>query len=115
LQVYTKSKEFNLFVKKDVLALEKLERVARDQLRRASMSIMLNIAEGTSRFSDADKRNFYVIARGSTFECVAIFDLLSSEGVISMEIFKSYYTKAEEISKMLYSMIRNLEKGKNKK
>ena len=115
LQVYQKAKEFNLEVKKDILALVKLERVSRDQLRRASMSIMLNIAEGTSRFSNADKRNFYVIARGSTFECVAIFDLLSSEGVIKSELNKIFYSKAEEISKMLYSMIRSLEKSYVKK
>jgi four helix bundle protein len=90
-------------------------KTALDQLRRASISIVLNIAEGTSRFSDADKRNFYVIARGSVFECVAIFDLLRSEEILLTEKFSYYYTKAEEISKMLYSMIRNLEKDKNKK
>ena len=78
LQVYKKAKEFNLEIKKDILSLEKLEKISRDPLRRASMSVMLNIAEGISRFSNADKRNFYVIARGTAFECVAIFDLLNS-------------------------------------
>jgi four helix bundle protein len=115
LEVYTKAKNFNLEIKKEILSSEKLERVSRDQLRRASMSIVLNIAEGTSRFSDADKRNFYVISRGSVFECVAIFDLLNSEEVLLTEKFKSFYAKAEEISKMLYSMIRNLEKVSIKK
>jgi hypothetical protein len=32
------------------------------------MSIVLNIAEGSGRFSNADKRNFYIIARSSIFE-----------------------------------------------
>lgn len=36
----------------------------------------MNIAESTSRFSDADKRNFFVISRGSLIECIAILDLL---------------------------------------
>ncbi|MDZ4663957.1 MAG: four helix bundle protein [Bacteroidota bacterium] len=49
---------------------------------------MLNIAEGSSRFSKADRRNFFVIARGSVFECVAIFDFMKEE-----QLLTSCYTK----------------------
>src|SRR5690349_3077159 len=100
LDVYKKAKEFNLEIRKCILSLDTLDKVCRDQLRRAAMSIVLNIAEGSSRFSNADKRNFYVIARGSTFECVSVIDLLCSEQTIDKESYHRFYFKAEEISKM---------------
>lgn len=40
----------------------------RDKLRRASQSIPLNIAEGSSRYSRRDKANFFRMARGSVLE-----------------------------------------------
>ena len=50
--------------------------VLRDQLRRASLSVPLNIAEGAGQRSSAQKRRFYGVARGSAMECAAIFDVL---------------------------------------
>ena len=69
---------------------------------------MLNIAEGSSRFSNADRRNFYVIARGSAFECVAIFDFMKEEKLLDEDLYKDLYLKSEELSKMIYAMIKNL-------
>lgn len=109
LLVYQKAREFNLEIRKKVLSNEKLDRVSRDQLRRAAMSIMLNIGEGTSRFSNADERNFYLISRGSVFECVSILDLLGAEKTISADQQKYFYSNAEEISKMLFKMISDLK------
>jgi four helix bundle protein len=69
---------------------------------------MLNIAEGSGRYSKADKRNFYVIARGSVFECVAIFDYLKDIQAIDQDTFIALYNDLDELSRMLFSMAKNL-------
>ena len=46
-----------------------------DQLRRASASICLNIAEGSGEYSPREKARFYRIARRSATECAAILEL----------------------------------------
>ena len=64
-----------------VLANGVLERLPRgrshigDQLSRASLSIVLNIAEGAGKYSPGDKRRYYLSASGSAPECAAILDV----------------------------------------
>ena len=50
------------------------------QLRRAALSINLNIAEGTGRRDD-DQRQFYRIARGSALESAAVLDAIRVLGL----------------------------------
>lgn len=54
-----------------------LNRIVRDQLERASLSIVLNIAEAGGRRSRRDKARYYSIARGSATEVAALFDVLA--------------------------------------
>jgi four helix bundle protein len=107
LEVYSKAKELN----KSVAAFlneVKPDKVTTDQLRRAAFSIMLNIAEGSGRFTKPDKRNFYIIARGSVFECVAVFDYLKDTNYLTEDDFRNFYLKLEELSKMLFALIKGL-------
>jgi len=109
LDVYQKAKALCVLITK-LISSKNFDRVTNDQLRRASFSIMLNIAEGSSRFSNKDRKNFMVVARGSAFESAAILEYLYEISEIKEEEFKSYTRNLEEISRMLFSLIRNLEK-----
>ena len=81
----------------------------KQQLGRASLSIMLNIAEGSAKTSSKDKRNFMVIACASTFETNALIHFLASENEIKIEDSSYLSNQLEEISKMLFAMIKQLE------
>jgi len=53
-----------------------LNRIIKDQLERASLSVVLNIAEAGGRRSRRDKARYYAIARGSATEVAALLDVL---------------------------------------
>ena len=107
LEIYKKAKFFNAEIRQ-LMKLTKLDPTTKDQLRRASFSVVLNIAEGSGRFTKPDRRNFYIISRSSIFECIAILDVLKDEKVLEENQYQEFYANAEEISKMLFAMIKNL-------
>jgi four helix bundle protein len=74
-----------------------------DQLRRASLSIPLNIAEGSGKSTGPDQRRFYAIARGSAMECAAIIDACCALALIEQP-------QAQEADQLLLSAVRMLSK-----
>ena len=63
----------------------------RDQLRRASISIMANIAEGFGRRSDKEFANYLNIAHGSASECQShLYNALDLGYVTSTQFEKLY-------------------------
>ena len=107
LNVYKKAKAFHSIIHL-LITQNTFHKTVVDQLWRASFSNPLNIAEGSGRFSKKDRKNFFVISRSSVFEVVAILDLLNDAHSISSSEFEEFCAKAEELSKILYAMIKNL-------
>jgi|SRR3989339_1251729 len=108
LLVYQKAKEARKLLFALLKDAHRIDKALYDQLRRAMLSIILNIAEGTGKSSKADKKNFFTIARASTYEVVAIIDLLYDDNVINEQQQKELYLVFEEISKMLLGLINSL-------
>lgn len=110
LEVYKKAFNLNKTVYTLLKENPKIPAYAKNQLGRSSLSIVLNIAEGSAKFTNKDRRSFFVIARGSVFESAALIDILYSENEISIGLKEELENGLEEISKILYTMIKNLEK-----
>ena len=87
----------------------------RDQFRRAATSICLNIAEGNGRFHPKERSNYFVIARGSSCECVPIIDLCVRNQLITKGTRAELRGEAGEIFAMLNGLInasRNVPRRK---
>lgn len=109
LEVYKKALQFHSWAYRLIKDHSTLPTYLKNQLGRAALSIPLNIAEGSAKFSKRDRRNFFVIARGSAFECSALLKILESEDEIDSLLQIHGNGKLEELSKMLFAMIRQLE------
>ncbi|MEQ9063504.1 MAG: four helix bundle protein [Vicingaceae bacterium] len=105
LHVYKKSLDFNRRVE-SILRRPSIDPNFRNQLKRAAFSILLNIAEGTGRFTKADRKHFYVMARASVYECVAVMDYFKLMKLVNEDQIDLYMNSLEEISKMLFSLIK---------
>lgn len=79
-----------------------------DQLRRAGLSIVLNIAEGSSR-TRKDFRHFLIVSRGSTFECIPLLDIALGLKLLTIDEQKFLYNECNEISRMLSGLRKTLE------
>jgi four helix bundle protein len=80
------------------------------QMRRATVSISSNIAEGSSRSSDADFARFIEIAYGSLMEVVSQSMIAHRESFMQEEPLRSLYEKAEELARMLSGLRNKLQK-----
>jgi four helix bundle protein len=79
-----------------------------DQLNRAALSIATNLAEGNGRFTRADRKNFFVIARGSAQECVPLLEIARRKGFLDDAKHTAFRTQIEVIAKMISGLITGL-------
>ena len=84
----------------------------RDQIRRASVSVMSNIAEGFDRAGRAEFHRFLVIAKGSCAEVRAQLYVALDNGLLSREQFDAAMALAEETARIIGGLRKSVEKGK---
>ena len=82
------------------------------QIRRATVSIMSNIAEGFDRRSDKELTNFLSIARASSSEVQNDLYIALDLNYISQVEFNQSYQKAKKIAKQINGLMTYLKSGK---
>ena len=80
-----------------------------NQLSRAGLSVVNNIAEGAGKFSPGDKRRYYLTANGSTTECAAMLDVCERRKLISEDTARRGKQLAERIVAMLVKLSKSHE------
>ena len=80
----------------------------KDQIQRASVSVMNNIAEGFERKSDKEFVFFLNIAKGSCGEVRSMLYLALELNKISQSDFKTLLFQSEEVSKMIFGLSKSL-------
>ena len=88
-------------VKKDYIIM--------NQIVRASISIMLNIAEGFGRKTNKEFSQYLVIAHGSVSEVQSGLYIFLDRKYINDKEFESLYNKCSEVSKMIMGLIKYLK------
>lgn len=83
----------------------------RDQIRRAAVSVMANIAEGHGRRSNIEFANFLNLARGSAHEVQSHLYVAVGLGYIGNEVFEELYRSMSDVSRMTLSLAKYLRES----
>jgi len=114
LKVWVKAKDFALKIHDQLLPLLPAEEKwnLNQQLRRSSLSISANIAEGYGRFYYQENIRFCYIARGSLDETLSHLVFAVEAKYIPSPIFQQFELEGDEIDKMLNGYIAYLKRSK---
>ena len=107
IQIWQKAKELNLSIYKSFNTCKDFG--FRDQIQRACVSIMNNIAEGFERKGNKEFKNFLFIAKGSCGEVRSMLYIALGLGYITETDFRKNYDLCVEISKMLSGFIKSIK------
>lgn len=106
LDIYQVSKSFVFECYRMTKILPQEERYGMiSQIRRAALSVHLNIAEGASRKSEAERKRYYEVARGSVIEIDAALDIAHMLEYIHTENIKELGEQMARCFRMLCGLI----------
>ena len=78
----------------------------RDQMRRASVSVCSNVAEGDERNTDKDSVRFFYMAKGSLAELITQIEVAGEVGYMESDTMTRFEEECRDIGKMLGALIK---------
>ena len=115
LIAYQKAKEVVKWTYKLLKKFPDEERFAMcNQLRRASISVISNIAEGVNRFSLKDKSRFIEMAYGSLMEVSSQFEIAEELGYITVDERQNMVQLIEDDARLLSGLLNSYKPSTNK-
>jgi four helix bundle protein len=109
-EIYQNAKKFYRNILDIILKFPKEEKYSlTDQLRRAGLSIILNIAEGCDRGTDKDFNRYLMNALGSLNEVVAGIDIAFENRYINKVVYSNLIDIAEKLSKQIGAFSKKLK------
>lgn len=106
LDVYRTSIKFLSLSRKVIKNIPRGNADIVDQLKRASRSIPLNIAEGVGKSTQTHQARYFTDARGSALECAACLDVLQEERLVEEASYSTGKDLLSRIVSMLTKMVR---------
>ncbi len=86
----------------------------KDQIRRASISILSNIAEGFERGGDKEFLQFLAVAKGSCGEVRAQLYIATDQEYLSQDLFERLFNEADEIGRLISGLMKYLNRSEPK-
>ncbi len=109
LDIYKVVKDLNTKTYSFINQAQNIDNQFIEQWKRASLAVVLNLAEGVSRITADDKRNLIALSRGNVFKCAALLQAMKDLNLIEENEYQEFYNDYETASKMLLGMFRSFK------
>lgn len=110
LLVWQRSLEFVALVYRVTLSFPKEEKYGLiDQIRRAAISVTLNIAEGAGSGSNAEFKRFLKMAQRSAYEVIAGLEVAIKLNMTDKETLEGLVKEVDQLSAMISGLIKSLK------
>ena len=106
LNAWKEARKLNSMTYKLTQRLLKTDYDLAQQMRRCTISVMANIAEGFGRYTFKDKRQFFTMARASISELKSHSYATIDLGCFTKEEFQQIYNQSEAVGRLISGMIR---------
>jgi four helix bundle protein len=108
-KVHQRAVEFADRIYRFADALPKREEALADQFKRAAMSMTLISVEDHGVWHPDERREFFLVTRGSAFECLPLLDLCRQRKLIEDPVYDDFNTEVEVIARMMTKLIQSVD------